>query len=44
MNKPLIVKEVPVDLAAVHPKPPNEILPRHEFSIGLIGKYLYYLS
>jgi len=37
MNKPLVVKEVPVDLAAVHPKPPNEILPRHEFSMGLIA-------
>ena len=37
MAKSLIIKEVPVDLAAFHPPPPNDILPRHEFSMGLIA-------
>jgi hypothetical protein len=36
--KPLNIKEVPVDLSAFHPEAPNDILPKHEFSIGLIGK------
>jgi len=35
--KELIVKEIPVDLSAFHPKGPNEILPKHEFSMGLIA-------
>jgi hypothetical protein len=37
MTKSLIIKEVPVDLASFHPPPPNDILPRHEFSMGLIA-------
>lgn len=35
--KELIVKEIPVDLSAFHPKGPSEILPKHEFSMGLIA-------
>jgi hypothetical protein len=34
--KSLVVKEVPIDLANFHPPPPNEVLPIHEFSMGLI--------
>jgi len=35
--KVLHVKDVPVDLTAFHPEPPNDVLPRHEFSMGLIA-------
>lgn len=37
MKRKLEVKEIPVDLAAFHPQPPNPILPIHEFSMGLIA-------
>lgn len=33
----LIVKPIPVPLGFIHPPPPNDVLPRHEFSMGLIG-------
>ena len=36
MNKSLVVKPIPVS-AVDHPGPPNEILPRHEFSMGFIA-------
>jgi hypothetical protein len=35
--KELVVKEIPVDLSAFHPQGPNDILPKHEFSMGLIA-------
>jgi len=35
----LIVKPIPVPKGFIHPPPPSEILPRHEFSMGLIGKF-----
>jgi hypothetical protein len=35
--KLLQVKEIPVDLAAFHPDPPNPLLPKHEFSMGFIA-------
>ena len=35
--KPLFVKEIPVDESNVHPPPPNVVLPKHEFSFGLIA-------
>lgn len=33
----LEVKAIPVPLGFNHPPPPSEVLPRHEFSIGLIA-------
>lgn len=35
--KQLVVKEIPVDLSSKHPSVPNEILPNHEFTMGLIA-------
>ena len=35
--KVLTVKEIPVQLGASHPNSPNEVLPKHEFSMGLIA-------
>ncbi len=35
--KPLIVREIPVPKKFKHPEPPNEILPKHEFTLGLIA-------
>lgn len=40
--KQLIVKEIPVDLTAHHPQVPNDVLPHHEFSMGLIGKFIFF--
>jgi hypothetical protein len=34
----LNVDPIPVPRGYIHPPPPNEILPRHEFTLGLIGK------
>lgn len=36
-DKTLKVKPIPVPLGYIHPPPPNDILPRHEFSMGLIA-------
>lgn len=33
----LHIKEIPVDKKNHHPDPPSEILPRHEFSMGIIA-------
>ena len=33
----LNVDPIPVPRGYIHPLPPNEILPRHEFTIGLIA-------
>lgn len=38
-EKILKVKPIPVPMGYVHPPPPNDILPRHEFTMGLIGKF-----
>lgn len=35
--KTLKVKEIPCPSGAEHPEPPNDILPRHEFTMGLIA-------
>lgn len=35
--KCLQIKEIPVDKKNVHPNPPSEELPKHEFTMGLIG-------
>lgn len=35
--KALKVKPIKVPSSYVHPEPPNEALPRHEFTLGLIG-------
>jgi hypothetical protein len=36
-KKVLTVKEIPVTFGADHPEAPNLVLPKHEFSMGLIG-------
>lgn len=33
----LKVKPVPVPAGYDHPEPPNELLPKHEFTLGLIA-------
>jgi len=33
----LDVKPIPVPKSFIHPPPPNDVLPRHEFSIGIIA-------
>lgn len=33
----LNIKEIPVDKKNCHPNPPSDILPRHEFSMGIIA-------
>jgi len=33
----LIVKPIPVPAGYIHPPPTNDVLPRHEFSMGLIA-------
>lgn len=35
--KTLNIKEIPIPSGAVHPSPPADILPRHEFTMGLIA-------
>lgn len=35
--KTLQVKPIPIPLTAVHPEPPNDVLPKHEFTIGIIA-------
>lgn len=35
----LDVKPIPIPKDAKHPPPPDDILPYHEFSIGIIGIY-----
>jgi energy-coupling factor transporter ATP-binding protein EcfA2 len=37
MNKVLTVKPIPATLGADHPEAPNTVLPKHEFSMGLIA-------
>jgi hypothetical protein len=34
----LIVKPIPVPKGFIHPPPKNDILPSHEFTMGIIGK------
>lgn len=34
-HKELLVKEIPVELAAKHPHTGYDELPRHEFSMGI---------
>jgi hypothetical protein len=36
-EKVLKIKEIPVPEDNLHPDPPNIILPKHEFSIGIVG-------
>ena len=36
-HKRLIVKAIPVPIANSHPPPPNDVLPKHEFTMGLIA-------
>ena len=40
--KALQVKPIKVPSSYIHPPPPNEALPRHEFTLGLIGKFLLF--
>jgi hypothetical protein len=40
--KTLTVKPVPVPEKYKHPDPPNDALMRHEFTLGLIGKFIFY--
>ena len=35
--KGLTVKPVPIPLGLKHPNTPHEVLPQHEFTMGLIG-------
>ena len=35
--KKLLVKPIPVPTSSKHPPPPNDILPYHEFSMGIIA-------
>lgn len=35
----LKVEPIPVPRGYIHPPAPDEILPRHEFTLGLIGKF-----
>jgi hypothetical protein len=37
MPKALIVKPIPVPTSSNHPPPPNDVLPKHEFTIGIIA-------
>lgn len=37
MTKPLLVKPIPVPASSHHPPPPNDVLPKHEFTIGIIA-------
>lgn len=37
VKKRLKVEPIPIPLGYVHPPPPNDILPRHEFTMGLIA-------
>jgi len=37
--KALQVKPIKVPVGYVHPEPPNEALPRHEFTLGLIVSF-----
>ena len=39
LMKTLTVKPVPVPEKYKHPDPPNDALMRHEFTLGLIGKF-----
>ena len=34
----LQIKQIPLPSGASHPKPPNEVLPKHEFSMGFIAQ------
>ncbi|MEG3883812.1 ATPase/DNA packaging protein [Microcoleus sp. herbarium19] len=36
-DKRLVVKPIPVPSANKHPPPPNDVLPNHEFTIGIIA-------
>jgi len=36
----LLIEPVKVPRGYIHPPPKNDILPRHEFSLGLIGKFI----
>lgn len=35
--KKLLINEIPIPKGATHPKPPSEILPYHEFTMGIIA-------
>ena len=37
MKRKLDVQAIPIPSGFIHPPPPSEILPRHEFSMGLIA-------
>jgi len=37
MPKSLLVKPIPVPASSHHPPPPNDVLPKHEFTIGIIA-------
>jgi len=37
MNKALHVRPIPIPSGADHPSPPNNVLPKHEFSMGFIA-------
>ena len=36
--KHLKIKQIPLPSGADHPNPPNEALPKHEFSMGFIAQ------
>lgn len=38
--KNLKIKEIPLPSGADHPEPPNQVLPKHEFSMGFIGMFI----
>ena len=44
-DKVLKVKPVPVPPGYDHPEPPNQVLPKHEFTLGLIAPkvFLYFI-
>lgn len=39
----LTVQPIPIPKDAKHPPPPDDILPGHEFSIGIIGRSFFLL-
>lgn len=41
--KKLVIKPIPTPSGADHPEPPNDVLPKHEFSMGFIGGIFYCL-
>ena len=42
-DKVLKVKPVPVPPGYDHPEPPNQVLPKHEFTLGLIAPKVFFI-